>query len=340
MQILSRIKIGLTAWMGFNMENNKIELNCKIHGEYQKFVTDQNRSCPYCQKQKALDDEARKKVNTLEKERVALFEICEVTVDCPDHGLRRFKVPKSIVKKVACPECAKLENKKNLKEAIGIAIDEQLFLSGIPRKFLKQKFQGLDYSKSEKQKKIVERLRFYLDGVIKNGTSSKAKNIIFSGNMGTGKTLFMSCLMANITRRSLADHVTPSGGIALKGSLIGFFITEALLKDSLTETWGGQAKESQKQLLQRLANKPFLCIDDVGVTMLNSHLIDFYNQLIDERYKNNLPTFITTNLKHNEIHTAIGSRAADRLLEKDRCIVFNFDWRGYREANDNELEIF
>lgn len=321
-------------------DKNKIQLHCDLHGDYKKFINEVDQACPYCRRDMALEAEAKQKINTLVESKGKVFEVVTVEIDCEDHGLYKFEVPKAVMGIVSCPECANKNNREHIQKRMVDTVNEHIYLAGIPNKFLKQSFSKLDYSKSQKQKLIVERLRLYMNNVIDKGTSYKAQNIIFSGNMGTGKTLFMSCLMANIMRRSLVDHASTSGDIRLKNTLLGFFTTEAALKDAITETWGEHAKESQKQLLERLSNKAFLCIDDVGVTMLNNHLIDFYNQLLDERYKKNLPTFITTNLKYDQINTAIGARAADRFLEKDRCIVFNFDWSGYRVANQNQIEIF
>ena len=103
-----------------------------------------------------------------------------------------------------------------------------------------------------------------------------------------------------------------------------------------------KAVEKQHKLIDRLCSVPILCLDDVGtVTTTQTHLLDAYAIIFDERYKRNLPTIITSNMTHDGLRLAVGSRAADRFLENGRVIVANFDWQGYRTSDDGDgIEFF
>ena len=60
--------------------------------------------------------------------------------------------------------------------------------------------------------------------------------------------------------------------------------------------------------------KKLLVIDDVGTCGGEQSKVQaMYNNVIDYRYSNMLPTIITTNLKRNELSRYIGDRAIDRL---------------------------
>lgn len=322
------------------MNKNMRELDCLIHGPYRKFITDESQKCPYCEQSYEREQAAKKLQETSVNQNKRLYELVTVSVDCNEHGTIDVKVPTFLSQSVKCPICAKNERKNEIKDDLHRAIKNEVLASGVPMMGIDRKYHDLDLSRSEKQVRIVERLKNYIIEITKAGTSKGAKNILFSGNMGTGKTLLASILLQNIVCRSLVDGIEHARDIRFKGGLACFFITEAALKDAIAETWGNNAKETHKQLIERLASKAILCIDDVGVSTLSNTLLDAYNQLIDERYKRKLPTIFTSNLKHDDLKQAIGARAADRFFEDNRCVVFNFDWQGYRSSNQSAIEMF
>jgi DNA replication protein DnaC len=161
--------------------------------------------------------------------------------------------------------------------------------------------------------------------------------------MGTGKTLFASILLQEVISRAFVDRIQDEHDIRLKGRLSALFISEPALLNAITATWDRNSPEKMKHLVDRLSSKSILCIDDVGASIsTHTHLLDLYANVIDERYKRKLPTIITTNLKHDDLKLAIGARSADRLVEKNRIIIANFDWSGYRsgEVGSPEIEMF
>ena len=69
-----------------------------------------------------------------------------------------------------------------------------------------------------------------------------------------------------------------------------------------------------------------LCIDDVGLEP--TEVLDFGNainpviEILEQRYRNQLFTFITTNLTPKQIREKYGDRIADRFNETMKCIVY------------------
>lgn len=319
---------------------NRLQLKCLIHGEYQKLITDQDKKCPHCITRSAKQAEKEVVESQTIKSRLSVIG---VVVKCDEHGVSSFEVPVFMKDKVGhCPHCVSDKRSQELRPKIKQAVNGLLKESGIPVNYLDQRFSGLDASKSEKQQRIVARLAQYVLDLKAKGNSEGAKNILLTGNMGTGKTLYASILLKEILTRSVVSGVADEKDIKFKGGMSALFISEPDLLNSITATWKNDG-ESTKSLLNRLSSKSILCIDDVGaVTTTNSHLLDFYASLIDERYKRRLPTIMTSNLESGDVRLAIGARSADRFMEKNRIIIANFDWNGYRGGlvENGEIEIF
>lgn len=320
--------------------NTRLSLQCVLHGEYEKFITEENKTCPYC----AVENAKKSNINEVETKKARFhLEIKTVTVNCDIHGLIKFNVPEFMVNKATeCPQCASKKRADGIKPKIEKVIELQFKESGIPENYLTERFSTIDASRSPKQQKITGRLVQYVRDLALQGTSYGAKNILLSGNMGTGKTLYASILLKEVLRRSLVENVTDEKDIRLKGGLSVQFVSEPMLLNDITATWKSNT-ENSKALMERLASKSILCIDDVGaITSTHAHLLDFYASLLDERYKRRLPTIITSNLQYDDLRLAIGARSVDRFMEKNRIIVANFDWHGYRssEQGTDEIEMF
>ena len=69
-----------------------------------------------------------------------------------------------------------------------------------------------------------------------------------------------------------------------------------------------------------------LCIDDVGLEP--TEVLDYGNalnpviEIMEQRYRQQLFTFITTNLTPAQIREKYGDRIADRFNETMKCIVY------------------
>lgn len=313
---------------------------CPIHGEYIKFVTDPSKACPHCEVENVKRNEAK----AIQKQSIQTHSVVvEVQVKCETHGNRTIEVPQCMATMARyCPDCVSEKRDLELKPLIRQTVEKELQKTGIPENFIGQKYSQLDYeSNRHKQTVITDRLIKYVKDLISAGHSEGAKNILLSGNMGTGKTLYASILLQEILNRSLADGVQDERDIRLKGRLSVQFVSELNLLNQLTAIWKSNT-DTQKDMIKRLAEKSILVIDDVGTTTsTNTHLLDLYANLIDERYKRRLPTIITSNLAHDDLKLAIGARSADRFFEKNRVIIANFDWASYRAGtNPEEIEMF
>lgn len=148
-------------------------------------------------------------------------------------------------------------------------------------------------------------------------------NILLSGNTGTGKTK-LACIIANEIIR------------AKGGKLNVIFKRSADIQREIKQCWDKSAQESDVVYLNRLGRADVLVIDEVGQgdTGYSDHAADKdrerLSDLIDQRYKADLPTIITTNLTQADFYAHVGHRAADRLAQNIVYVACN--WNSYRDA--------
>ena len=118
-------------------------------------------------------------------------------------------------------------------------------------------------------------------------------NLILSGPRGVGKT--------HVAYAVLRDQFL-RGRPVLAWQTVDLF--DALRPNSDHDT---------SKVLRDVGNVEILLLDDVGATRTTDWTLERFTGLIEQRYRENLPTIITTNLNQNEITDVIGLRAADRL---------------------------
>ncbi|OTG87849.1 ATP-binding protein [Acinetobacter sp. ANC 3813] len=322
-------------------DTERVIHSCLLHGEYQKFKAESVQGCPKCLSEKETEQD-RELVKKQSFSGAKMLK--KVNVKCDLHKNTVLEVPVFLSDMdIVCPHCVKDKRERKLGPAEKAFYKQAVKSAGIPENHLGKQFSKVDMGRSEKQGLIAARLINYVKDVVKKGDCRNAKNILFSGNMGTGKTLFASILMQEVVRRSMAANIADEADFSLKGGLSVQFLSEPALKDEITASWDKGNTDTVQKIVSRYSAKGILCIDDVGlVSSGHAHLLDVYANIIDERYKRCLPTIITTNLHSDDLVHAIGARSVDRFFEKNRIIVANFDWSGYRtaERGTDEIEVF
>lgn len=128
------------------------------------------------------------------------------------------------------------------------------------------------------------------------------KGIILIGNAGTGKTHLASAI-AN----SLMNELIPVK--------FGTFIN---LLDNLKKAF-----RTDKDIVSSLTEIPVLIIDDLGKEKYTDWASQILFQVIDQRYNNELPTIITTNLSVEELKERFGEPITSRLMEMCYGIALN-----------------
>lgn len=314
--------------MGASLINeNTTELTCETHGGYLKFKNDPNKNCPYCEK----DIADLKSTPFFRKTNSFSNSFVTVEVGCVEHGFKSAQVPISLAEKIqnTCEKCSQAYN-SGLNMAIKKRIDEELEKANIPLNTRSLSFESLDKSASPKQALICKTLIDDIKQLIKVGTAKQYRNLFITGSMGTGKTAIASIFLKNIIVRSIDSPTKDPNDVIYENKLRCLFTSESQLIQDIKDTWK-DSQTSTKRIFNKLSTVPILCIDDVGSIESSTHLFEAYTAIIDERYKRNLPTIMTSNVPHTDLGKVIGSRSADRFLESDKALVINCDWKGYRQ---------
>ena len=118
--------------------------------------------------------------------------------------------------------------------------------------------------------------------------------IMFSGNVGTGKTFYACCITTlQPLVRALCSY------------------------------------ESAEKILKRIRDVDLLVLDDLGSTALNEFTTDKLFEIVDERYRSGKPLIVTTNLNPDDAWKSnIGMRRIfDRLKERCRNVVMDGESR-------------
>lgn len=310
------------------------EFTCSSHGIYRKFKNSGDSNCPFC------DKDLKDRENRLEGMEIQNhISVQSVRVGCEVHGFQLIQVPQMIAKSVegTCYECNSAGNHEVLADATNQRIFDEYKKAKIPKNSIHQTFEALDVTKSPRQKLIISALIKELQAIIAKGTAVDSRNILLSGNMGAGKTAMASIFLQNIIKRSVKCKTKHVNDIYYENKLRCAFITEAQLINDIQETWKKDCRTTTKEIYSYLSRVPILCIDDVGSLASSSYLFEAYTTILDARYKQRLPTLITSNIAHTELEKLIGSRSADRFLESGRILVVNCDWGSYRQTSTIEV---
>lgn len=131
--------------------------------------------------------------------------------------------------------------------------------------------------------------------------------IMFTGNVGTGKTFYACCIANAVIDRGCTAWVTTLQ--PLVRALCSY--------------------ESAEKILAKIRKVDLLVLDDLGSTALNDYTTDKIFEIVDERYRSGKPLIVTTNLNPDEAWKSnIGMRRIfDRLRERCRHVVMDGESR-------------
>lgn len=131
--------------------------------------------------------------------------------------------------------------------------------------------------------------------------------IMFTGNVGTGKTFYACCIANAVIDRGCTAWVTTLQ--PLVRALCSY--------------------EAAEKILAKIRKVDLLVLDDLGSTALNDFTTDKIFEIVDERYRSGKPLIVTTNLDPDSSWKSnIGMRRIfDRLRERCRHVVMDGESR-------------
>lgn len=220
----------------------------------------------------------------------------------------------------ACGECAKeaavrKEERKAREEEHKAAMErhelqQRIRASDIPGGFIEKRLDGY-VADSPGQKRALSIATNYVGNFGEHVYSGR--NLIFTGKPGCGKT-----------------HLAIAIGLALME--IGANVRYATAGDMVrrfTDTWGRREGENETHVLADLTGADLLILDEAGVQSGSDVELRTIFNVIDGRYRENLPTLVVSNLSIKNLTPYVGERVIDRLRDNGSELVA-FDWESYR----------
>ena len=149
----------------------------------------------------------------------------------------------------------------------------------------------------------------FADDFLKTGSG-----FLFWGNVGRGKTFTAACIANQLIENNIPVMMT----------------SFAKIVDDVFSV------KDKAEYFKEFSRYKLLIIDDLGTERDTDYAMEQVYKVIDDRYKNNLPMIITTNLSVNDLKNPKKveySRIYDRILEK--CTPIEFRGKNYREEIRN-----
>jgi len=142
----------------------------------------------------------------------------------------------------------------------------------------------------------------------------KYKNLVFCGEVGTGKTFLLECIANELIKRT--NYVV--------------FVTSFDLNNIVIRSMSVPFAE-REDVLDPLLECDLLIIDDLGseAVMKNVSINNLYT-IINQRQRNNLCTIISTNLTPKAIQERYGDRLVSRIFNRDNTLAIRFTGKDLR----------
>ena len=111
------------------------------------------------------------------------------------------------------------------------------------------------------------------------------------------------------------------------------------LLQRIRSTFNSDNKENETQIMRALLECDLLILDDIGAEKTTEWVEEKLFNVIDGRYRKELPTLYTSNLQPKELQTQVGKRSYDRMVETS-LIVENRAKSYRREIAKQRLQSF
>lgn len=135
-----------------------------------------------------------------------------------------------------------------------------------------------------------------------NLTRHTKNGLLLAGPVGTGKTHLAAAILKAAFGRGIPAAMVP---------------VPKLLMEMRQAIHTNEAKP----LAEKVQNRFFLVLDDLGAERVTEWTQEALYLLINDRYEAELPTVVTTNCTPEQLAGQIGDRSVDRLREMCRLIV-------------------
>ena len=226
-----------------------------------------------------------------------------------------------------CPKCAaaysdeymvmlEQQKKREQEDQAKAAVTRRLRHSGLVGRFKSATFETFE-SKTKQQADIAAACLEFVEQLDPRGGNS----LWVIGAPGTGKTHLGSAMVNHMIRER-------GMGACIHGvhEIMGMLRSRWGVRSG--NGWDDGEIATTDDMLEHLGRVPLLVLDEIGVTKGTDDELKNLFTIIDDRYRNERPTALLSNLVPEEMKQVIGERIYDRLREKHRLLVCK--WKSVR----------
>lgn len=215
--------------------------------------------------------------------------IAAITVEVPQLRIKNKILP-------TC-ECVVEREEAKIREAQNFAkkreIEKLFSISNLGERFSKSTFESfLDRNGSETAYKVAVKY-------VKTFKEWNGESLMLWGEPGNGKTHLAAAIVNELSK---------------KGYIVVFQSVPELLQ-RIRSTFNGENKENETQIMRALLECDLLILDDIGAEKTTEWVEEKLFNIIDGRYRKELPTLYTSNLEPKELKNQVGKRSYDRMVE-------------------------
>lgn len=215
--------------------------------------------------------------------------IAAITVEVPQLRIKNKILP-------TC-ECVVEREEAKIREAQNFAkkreIEKLFSISNLGERFSKSTFESfLDRNGSETAYKIAMKY-------VKTFKEWNGESLMIWGDPGNGKTHLAAAIVNELSK---------------KGYIVVFQSVPELLQ-RIRSTFNSENKENETQIMRALLESDLLILDDIGAEKTTEWVEEKLFNIIDGRYRKELPTLYTSNLQPKELQNQVGKRSYDRMVE-------------------------
>ncbi len=215
--------------------------------------------------------------------------IAAITVEVPQLRIKNKILP-------TC-ECVVEREETKIREAQNFAkkreIEKLFSISNLGERFSKSTFESfLDRNGSETAYKVAVKY-------VKTFKEWNGESLMLWGEPGNGKTHLASAIVNELSK---------------KGYIVVFQSVPELLQ-RIRSTFNSENKENETQIMRALLECDLLILDDIGAEKTTEWVEEKLFNIIDGRYRKELPTLYTSNLEPKELKNQVGKRSYDRMVE-------------------------
>jgi DNA replication protein DnaC len=157
-------------------------------------------------------------------------------------------------------------------------------------------------------------------------------DLVLSGGAGTGKTHLAVAILRELAKAGqLCREYINENIYHITREDRGLFVSVPELLAKIRATYS-DSNSDEETLIDTYASVKYLVLDDLGAEKTTEWSITTLYLIIDRRYREMLPTIVTTNLSLDEIGQSLSRRIASRLASGKVITIKAPDYRAKRSA--------